>query len=303
MSSTPTPCLPTQSPANIAVPRPARPQQVMPSTSDRAPAGAAPQMQQQQQQLSQQQQLHWHAQQMKAYQQRLLEQQIFAQQKSFTSQPAAFSVAPYDRVDPPASSAALPYGVPATDAHHVQNVQEMLMQQMLYQQMYEAQQQQQMKSTVSAGAINLIQHQVSETGGVQQSNINSSRFRTLEADQMSAMRRASEGQVYTGASGVRGAPSAEPVDSAVHSVTCTQPHATDVIPTSTLTSTADNPASQSHDEMFKVPLPPDNVCFYMAISIIGPILWGHSSPLCHALLLLWTLPFTRCRYCRTPPVL
>jgi len=45
------------------------------------------------------------------------------------------------------------------------------------------------------------------------------------------------------------------------------------------------------------------------IDIVGPIPWGHSGPLCHALSLLlrtsidFTLPFTRCRYCRSPPAL
>lgn len=212
-------------------------------------------------QLSQQQLQYLHAQQVKAYQQQLLEQQMFAQQ-SYTSHPAAFSVAPqYDREELPAS--ALPFGVPAPDTHHQQNAQEMLMQQMLYQQMYEAavaqqQQQQQMKSTVSAGAINLIQHQASESS-IQQAGIDDSQFRTLDADHLSAMRRASEGQVYvSGAASVKS--NAEPVDSASHSVTSTQPQSTDVILASAATYTADNPPSQSHDETFKVPSVPDHVC-------------------------------------------
>ena len=43
-------------------------------------------------------------------------------------------------------------------------------------------------------------------------------------------------------------------------------------------------------------------------TIIGPILWSHSGPLCHVRVVVvvvvvvvdidFTLPFTRCRYCR-----
>ena len=246
----------------MAIPRLARPQQVLPSTSVRPSAGPAPQLQQQANQLSQQQLQHWHSQQMKAYQQRMLEQQMFAQQ-SFTSQPAAFTVAPqYDREELPASSTALPFSMPAPDTYHPQNVQEMLMQQLLYQQMYEAavaqqQQQQQMKSTVSAGAINLMQHHASENS-VQQAGIDSSQFRTLEADQLSAMRRASEGQVYTSSASCV-VTNAEPVDSDSHTVASAQPLSTDAIPASAVTHTADNPPSQNQDETFKVPFPPDHV--------------------------------------------
>jgi len=46
------------------------------------------------------------------------------------------------------------------------------------------------------------------------------------------------------------------------------------------------------------------------MNLIGPILWGHSGPLSRVVVVVivvvvvdidFTLPFTRCRYCRTPP--
>ena len=252
--STPAPCVPSPSPASTAIPRLAGPPQVPSFTSARPLTGSVPQPQLQQHpaQLSQQQLQQLHAQQRKAYQQQLLEQQIFAQQ-NFRSQQMAFNVTPQDVSA--LSSTALPVCVPTSD---VQSAQEMLKQQMLYQQMYEAalaqqnqQQQQHMKSTVSAGAINLIQHQASD-GTVPPASGGSCEFLTAEADQMSAIRRASEGQVCVTAS-------VASVDSASHSVTSAQSQSTDVIPTSSLTCTGDKSPSQCHDETFKVPFPPDHV--------------------------------------------
>jgi len=253
--------MPSQSPANTAIPRLARPPQVSSSLSGRPLTGAVPQAQLQQQaaQLSQQSLQQWHAQQLKAYQQQLMEQQILAQQ-NFTGQQMAFGAVPqYDREDVPAT--ALPFVVPASDVHDSQNSQEMLMQQMLYQQMYEAAlaKQQHMKSTVSAGAINLIQHQAGDCA-IQTASSGSVEVGTPEPDQMTAIRRASEGQVCTTSTACL-VSSVENVDSASHAVTSAPALSTDIVPASAVTYTTDNTPSQCHDETFKVPLPPDHVCF------------------------------------------
>ena len=255
--------MPSQSPASTVIPRLARPPQVSSSLSGRPSTGAVPQSQLQQQaaQLSQQQLQQWHAQQLKAYQQRLMEQQILAQQ-NFTSQQMVFGAAPhYDRDDVPAT--ALPFVVPASDMHHSLNAQEMLMQQMLYQQMYEAalakQQQQHMKSTVSAGAINLIQHQAGDCV-IQPVSSGSVEVGTPEVDQMIALRRASEGQVCPTSTACL-ASSVENDASASHTVTSAPALSTDFIPASAVTYTTDNSPSHCHDETFKVPLPPDHVCY------------------------------------------
>jgi len=252
--------MPSQSPAVTAIPRLARPPQVQPSTSGRPLPASMPQPQQHTAQLSQQQLPQWHAQQLKAYQQRMLEQQLAAQQ-NICNQQAAFSAAPhYDREEVPAlsSSAAVPFCVPSLDAHHSQNAQESFMQQVLYQQMYEAalaqqMQQQHMKATVSAGAINLIQQQASD-GTVQPASCGSRQGGTPEADQMTAARRASEGQVYTSSATCQMS-----IADDVDSVTSAQSQSTDVVPASAPTFTGAASPSQCRDETFKVPFPPDHV--------------------------------------------
>jgi len=248
--------MPSQSPANTAIPRLARPPQVSSSVSGRPLTGAVLQAQLQQQatQLSQQQLQQWQAQQLKAYQQQLMEQQILAQQ-NFTGQQVTFSAVPqYDRDDVPAT--AVPFFVPVSDVHHSQNTQEMLMQQM-----YEAAlAKQHMKSTVSAGAINLIQHQAGDCA-IPPASSGSIDIGTPEPDQMTAIRRASEGQVCT-TSTVCLVSSVENVDSASHAVTSAPALSTDFVPPASAdTYTTDNSPSQCHDETFKVPLPPDHVCF------------------------------------------
>ena len=202
--------------------------------------GTRSQLQQQSSQLS----LHqWHAQQVKAYQQQLLEQQLFAQ-SGFASQQAAFTH--YDRDEVPLAQAH-PVCMPAPDMHHASSAQEVLMQQqVLYQQMHEAAlaqlQQQQMKSTVSAGALNLMQ---------QQQQASDCDIPPSYVDQMTAMRRVSEGQVLTKVS-------AASVSASVDTVTSIPPR---IIPasSSSVTTTADSSSSECRDELFKVPFPPDHV--------------------------------------------
>jgi len=254
-STTPTQCLPSHSVANAAIPRLARPPQFQPSGSGfRPPAGpmAQSQLQQQAAELSQEQLMQWQAQQLKAYQQRLLEQQLFAQQ-SMAGQRAA----PHYDQEEPAS-----YGIPVQDTRS----QEMLMQQMLYQQMYEAalaQQQQQIKSTVSAGAINSVLQQAGDSNGrPQHAVVSNNQFAVTEATQLSAMRRASEGQVHTTSAMSVVVSDVESVVSAGHSIVSHQPQP-DVIPTSSAHMTHDDAPSQHHDETFKVPFPPDHVRYYI----------------------------------------
>jgi len=266
-ASTPTSCLPTQSPAATAVPWLAGPPQVQPSASGRRLTGSMPQQQLHQQaaQLSQQQMQHWYAQQVKAQQQQMLEQQLLTQQNFSGQQPAFSAAAQYDRDDVPVLSAAPPFHAPTLDTHQPQNVQETLAQQLLQQQMYEAvsvqqqRQQQQMKATVSAGAINLIQHQAYD-GAVHPVGSGSCQFGTSEADHISPLRRASEGQVYT-TSATCAVSSVQSVDSGGHNVTPAQSQSTDVIPPLAVTYTADNCPSEGRDETFKVPFPPDHVCY------------------------------------------
>jgi len=265
----------------------------VPSTSARPSVGPAPQ---QVAQLSQQQLQYLHAQYVKAHQQQQLEQQIFAQ---YRSQPTALSVvSQYEHKDQPVSSTALSFSVPASDAHHAQDI---LMRQVLHQQMYDAavaQQQQQMKSTVSAGAINLMQQQASETS-IQQPGIDSHQFRTLEADHLSAMRRASEGQVHTSIASCV-VTNVEPVDSS-QSVTSTQ--STDVIPTQSATYTDDDPPSRSRDETFKVPFPPDHVCCKIFDHFVCDLLHTHTNlfngPLSRTTCFQWEL--NQCQSCGERP--
>ena len=248
------PSVSSQSPAVTAIPQPSP--QVEPCIRGRPVTGA--QLQQQAAQLTQQQLQQWHAQQLKAYQQRQLEQQIFVQQQNYMSQQLALSAAPqyeYEEL-PVMSSTALPFYVPASDVHQALNTQEMLMQQMLQLQMYEAalaQQQQQMKATVSAGAINLIEHQ-SNDGSVAPASSSSCQLVMSSADELTAIRRASEGQVCT-TNTVYIVPSV-----ASQTAMSTQSQSTDVIPAPTVTCTVDS-SSQSRLETFKVPLPPDRVRF------------------------------------------
>jgi len=259
--------MPSQSPASAAIPRLARPPQVPAVYSGRPSTGAVPQppLQQQVPQLTQQQLQQWHAQQLKAYQQRLLEQQMFAQQ-NLTSPQVPFGAAPqYDREDIP--STALPFCVSASDAHHSLSAQEMLMQRMLYQQMYDAalaeqQQQQHIKATVSAGAINLIQQQAID-GSVQSAGSSSCQFVTPEADH--AMRRASEGQVCTTSTTCEMS-SVQNVGSASHSVTSSvQSQSADAVPASTVTYAGDTSPTPSRDETFKVPSLRDHVRYYQML--------------------------------------
>jgi len=265
LASTPTPSMPTQSPASTAIPRLVRPPQVLPFTPGRPSTGAVPQQQLQQQtpQLSQQQLQQWYAQQLKAYQQRQLEQQIFAQQQNYMSQhqQPAFSAAPqYERDEGPAVTG--PFYVLPSDTHHALNAQEMLMQQMLQQQMYEAalaQQQQQMKATVSAGAINLIQHQTTDSADPPPSSAGDQSV-LPEADQLTAIRRASEGQMCT-TSTTCAVSSVPDIDSASQCVTSMQSQSGDSIPPAAVTTAVDISSSQCHDDTFKVPFPPDDVCY------------------------------------------
>jgi len=140
-----------------------------------------------------------------------------------------------------------------------------MMQQMLQQQAYEAalaqQQQQQMKSTVSAGAINLMQQQQVSDCSVQPPAA-SSHFamqETTSGDQLTALRRASEGQVLTTGATMSAVQHTDSASRCV--VTSIQPQSTDAIPAAVDTATVDSSASEHHDETtFKIPFPPDQAC-------------------------------------------
>jgi len=137
------------------------------------------------------------------------------------------------------------------------------MQQVLQQQLYEAaiiqqQQQQQMKATVSAGAINLIQNQTSD-GIIPPTSTGSGQFVAPEADQLSSVGRASEGQVCTTSTSTSVASSVQTGDCASHAATSTQSQSTDVIPPVAVTCAVDISSSQSNDETFKVSFLPDHV--------------------------------------------
>jgi len=249
--------MPSQSIASTAIPRLARPPQVALSAAGRPVIGQMThqQLQQQAVPLSQQQLQQLQVQQRKAYQQRLLEQQIYAQQ-NVSSQHMPLSVTAHDRDE---SLAAPPFYVAASDINYSQNAHDVSSQQMLCQQMYEAalvQQQQHMKSTVSAGAINLMQHPASDAASPPTSSA-SCQFDSSQSDQMSVIRRASEGQVYTTATTCLNS-SVENV-SASHSVTSSQSQSTDTIPSTAVPHTTDDPPFQYHVDTFKVPFPPYDV--------------------------------------------
>ena len=260
--------MPSQSPASAAIPRLVRPPQVPSFTPGRPGAVPQPQLQQQAPQLSQQQLQQWYAQQLKAQQQRQLEQQIYMQQQNYTSQQPALSGASQHECEevPSLSSTALPFSGTASDAHQLPYAQEMLMQQLLQQQLYEAaviqQQQQQMKATVSAGAINLIQNQASD-GIIPPASTGSAQFVAPEADQLSSLRRASEGQVCTTSTSASVASSVQTADCASRTATSTESQSTDIIPPVAVTSTVDISSSQCRDETFKVPFLSDHVRYYI----------------------------------------
>jgi len=262
--------MPSQSPASTAIPRLVRPPQMPPFTPGRPGAVPQPQLQQQAPQLSQQQLQQWYAQQLKAQQQRQLEQQIYMQQQQqnyMSQQPALSGSTQYECEEVPSlSSTALPFGGTASDGHQLPYAQEMLMQQILQQQLYEAaviqQQQQQMKATVSAGAINLIQNQAGDSI-IPPASTGSCQFVTPEADQLSSIRRASEGQVCTTSTSTSVASNVHTADCSSHTATSTQSQSGDVIPPVSVTCTVDISSSQCNDETFKVPFLPDHVCYYV----------------------------------------